>query len=374
MVQCGKYCIDYINLYLACCACCVSVWCDYYTMKMSHGSLVVIIIGIVARASIVRAACSGPSLLTPEEINEAVNAHNFHRSRAGNGKAANELKLVWSNELASRAQDWANLCESQYALRTDCDEEKRVGQNFAMKGQWQTYPEYSITEFVNSWVSEDYTYGERLVNWQVVWAKTAEVGCGLKKCEIAGRKFVMFGCNYNPAGNYVGKMPYIQGPPCSACSSMIETGGWLCENNLCVPCTPGEDGEECICKEKVCQNVKVVNPDTCECECPEEKVCQNVQVYNPDTCECECPEEKVCQNEGVFNTDTCACECPAGVSYGNLCENKCARECVDEYKGCSTLNKLTPGICTKSGMEAVMRDHCALPCGLCNNLPASCNA
>ena len=176
---------------------------------------------------------------------------------------------------------------------TDCDGEKRVGQNTARKMHfaylWPTYPEYSITEFVNGWALDGYTYGEEPSNHytQVVWAKTAEVGCGLKTCETTDtglRKVVAFVCTYNP-GNYVREMPYTQGPPCSACSSVIKTGGWLCENNLCVPCTPEEDEEKCTC------------------------------------------EEKVCQNGGVFNPGTCVCECPAGVSFGDLCENKC--ECVD---------------------------------------------
>ena len=204
------------------------------------------------------------------------------------------------------------------------------------------YPEYSVTQFVGDWASEkqNYTYADNSCSavcghyTQVVWANTAEVGCGIKLCETinsGGKKVVMFGCDYSPPGNSQGQKPYVQGSPCSACSSVISTGGYFCENNLCVPCTPASNGDKCICKEKACQN------------------------------------------GGNYNPGTCACYCPQGQYYGTLCENKC--ECVDAhpYAAQACPGWKAQGYCENSGLKAFMTDSCSATCGFCN-LPASCSA
>lgn len=112
-------------------------------------------------------------------FSEALEQHNLARSNAGNGDAANELKLVWSDALAKRAQDWADLCVWRHELLTACDEKESIGQNLA----YTTARRYSISKFVYNWDKEKamYTYqtgacsGKCGHYTQVVWAKTMEV-------------------------------------------------------------------------------------------------------------------------------------------------------------------------------------------------------
>ena len=77
--------------------CCVFV--IFSVISNVHGSVVK------------REACSESTQLTPALIHAALDAHNHHRSQAGDGDAANMVKLVWSDQMASWAQDRANQCQ-----------------------------------------------------------------------------------------------------------------------------------------------------------------------------------------------------------------------------------------------------------------------
>ncbi len=67
----------------------------------------------------------------------------------------------------------------------------------------------------------------------------------------------------------------------------------------------------CICLDgDSCTDAKILNLDTCLCECPAEAdVCTEAQSLNSDTCECECKERESCGKLQKFNEDTCECEC-----------------------------------------------------------------
>ena len=285
-------------------------------------------------AIVKRAACTGPTQLNAAEIQAALDAHNLHRGQAGNGDGANELKLVWNDELASRAQDWADLCVWKHTLVNECDEVTSVGQNLYMTSA----SSYDIAEMVKAWADEKlfYTYNTGACTdvcghyTQMVWANTMDMGCGIAQCGSVEGGFNnawVFGCDYSPPGNYAGQKPYVQGLPCSACETVIPTGGWTCEANLCKPCTPDADGASCNC------------------------------------------EAKLCENGGAFNPGQCACECPSDY-YGSTCERKC--ECVD-LAGYETACPSWTGFCTNAMYKTFMTNTCPATCGLCD-LPPSCNA
>ena len=73
----------------------------------------------------------------------------------------------------------------------------------------------SASEAAMSWASEkaDYNYqnnscrpGKQCGHYtQMVWKTTKSVGCGAAMCPNKGQIWV---CNYDPAGNWVGKKPY----------------------------------------------------------------------------------------------------------------------------------------------------------------------
>jgi uncharacterized protein YkwD len=131
---------------------------------------------------------------------QMLEAHNAVRSRVG------VPPLAWSNQLAARAQDWANylLAKRQFFHRPN----SRFGENlFEVRGAAAT-----PAEVVDDWASESREYNHRSNlcrgvcghYTQIVWRNTQEVGCAVAR---AGEREVWV-CNYSPPGNWVGERPY----------------------------------------------------------------------------------------------------------------------------------------------------------------------
>lgn len=142
------------------------------------------------------AAAAGSSQL-PSDI---LAAHNAIRDRVG------VPPLIWSNQLASRAREWAgHLLEGrQFYHRPNSN----YGENlFAVTGAAA-----SAAEVVQDSASESRDYNH---HWnacrgvcghytQLVWRDTREVGCAV----ASDARREVWVCNYNPPGNWVGQRPY----------------------------------------------------------------------------------------------------------------------------------------------------------------------
>ena len=131
---------------------------------------------------------------------EMLSAHNAIRSRVG------LPPLRWSDSLAHFARDWANtlLARKQFSHRPN----SLYGENlFEIEGA-----PASPHEVVGDWGSEarDYDYRSNRCHGhcghytQIVWRNTRSVGCAVAR----GRGIEIWGCNYDPPGNYVGQRPY----------------------------------------------------------------------------------------------------------------------------------------------------------------------
>ncbi len=104
--------------------------------------------------------------------------------------------LVWDDELASFAEQYANHCKFKHSGSS-------YGENLAAG-----YP--SISAAVNAWYIENklYSYNHPGFSYQtghftqMVWKGTQKVGCGYVTCDgnngTPGRFLV---CEYSPAGN-----------------------------------------------------------------------------------------------------------------------------------------------------------------------------
>ena len=202
-------------------------------------------------SSVKRTTCNERTELTSEQIQAALDAHNHHRSQASD--AADMRKLVWSDRMASRAQNYANLCRGPGP--SPCDPNGETGQNLYILSGRPTVSPANISAMVQEWANEKQYYNFTIGNCsvaggcdnykQLVWAKTFEVGCGIKLCNLHADPLVnqpssanwIFVCYYNPAGNTDDQKPYQQGLPCSVCRSQGHrmTGSWCCKNNPCVP-------------------------------------------------------------------------------------------------------------------------------------------
>jgi len=165
--------------------------------------LLILTIGIVLaqrrpigdRSSSVGPAAEGPSLAS-----NMLAAHNA--VRGGVGVPA----LVWSEQLAGVAQEWANTlaARGQFFHRPN----SRYGENlFEITGA-----SAAPAEVVNQWASEsrNYKYSSNTCHGvcghytQIVWRDTKKVGCASAR---SGRSEIWV-CNYDPPGNWTGKRPY----------------------------------------------------------------------------------------------------------------------------------------------------------------------
>lgn len=147
-------------------------------------------------------------------------SHNNVRTKVG------VRGLVWSDELASFAQEWAEYL----ARETGCAMQHRprqgpfanvYGENlyWASAIRWSNgkkdVQKINPEKVVRNWAKEaaDYSYlknsckqGKACGHYtQVVWKQTKKVGCGRAVCEDKSQVWV---CNYDPPGNYIGQKPY----------------------------------------------------------------------------------------------------------------------------------------------------------------------
>lgn len=157
----------------------------------------------------------------------ALDLHNGARLGSLNPTPNPSLPPVtWDDELASVAQDYAELCiwghngnrSSDYA---NSGGSGSVGENLSAGYGASNLP---MESFFSGWVDEadDYNYGNNSCPagaqcghyTQVVWRQTTRVGCGWAQCPrlegITDPRWVnvwILVCNYSPAGNN-GNRPY----------------------------------------------------------------------------------------------------------------------------------------------------------------------
>ncbi len=147
-------------------------------------------------------------------------AHNSVRSGIG------VQGLVWSDELAGIAQEWADhLVENNGCILRHRPREGRFAPGYGENLYWagplrmssgqNEIQQITPDKVVKSWAGEaaDYEYesnscrpGRTCGHYtQVVWKQTARVGCGRAVCADKSQVWV---CNYDPAGNFLGQKPY----------------------------------------------------------------------------------------------------------------------------------------------------------------------
>lgn len=126
-------------------------------------------------------------------------AHNSFRAQ--HGAAA----LTWSDELASKAQQWANGCKFQHSGGSLGP----YGENLAAG----TGSSYGISAAIKSWTEESKDYNPSNPTFshftQVVWKGTKQLGCAVQSCDgifsSSYGKAKYYVCEYFPAGNVQGQ-------------------------------------------------------------------------------------------------------------------------------------------------------------------------
>jgi len=149
---------------------------------------------------------SGNSNLSKSQIYEFVDRHNYYR------RAVGSVDIVWNDELAKHALQWANHlkqmgCKLEHRPQSGTWSDN-YGENIAMNyGKSASYA-------VDQWGEEKKDYDNKAINqgnyaaWhytQVIWNESTQVGCAIVKCDNGSNIIV---CNYNPAGNMMGQKPF----------------------------------------------------------------------------------------------------------------------------------------------------------------------
>ena len=145
-------------------------------------------------------------------------------------------KLVWNNELETIAQRWADQCIYDHAEEINTLDGTYVGENIFKS--WSSRPRQpsdsevqasAVSQSTAGWYTSPGHYS------QMIWADTAEIGCGMVNYKNYRRWIGMQGvrtfvvCMYKEGGNWIGQKPYKRGGACSACPS----GYTNCEDGLC---------------------------------------------------------------------------------------------------------------------------------------------
>jgi len=148
--------------------------------------------------SVTQATASSLSSTTGDtsdaNIQAYLTAHNTVRAQHG------AAPLTWSNELASKAQQWANGCLFQHSGGIL----GAFGENLAAG----TGSGYDIPTAVKEWTDEvsQYNSNNPVASHftQVVWKATTQVGCAVQTCSG------IFAASFGPANYYVCEY-FVQG-------------------------------------------------------------------------------------------------------------------------------------------------------------------
>jgi uncharacterized protein YkwD len=148
------------------------------------------------------------------ELEQAlVDAHNSARARVEPAASPPLGEVTWDADIASVAQAWAERCVFEHSDGTG------YGENLALFSP-RDIDAALATATVELWESEavDYDYdadscafGRQCGHYtQVVWRDTARIGCGIASCDDVPDfgPGIMFVCNYDPPGNFIGERPY----------------------------------------------------------------------------------------------------------------------------------------------------------------------
>ncbi|KAM7363192.1 uncharacterized protein ACRADG_000208 isoform 1-T2 [Cochliomyia hominivorax] len=182
-------------------------------------------------------SCRGQLLatgITGEEKELILREHNRLRQLVATGRfpgqpgAENMREIVWDDELAARAQKWAENCDFNHDPHRKIDR-FTMGQNLAII--WSTAPlepdDGDFPSRIQKWFDEvqKYSFGDA---WspktghysQLVWGETSLVGCGFSEYKDTSKYNKLYVCNYGPGGNVVGYKPYEAGKPSCASYGM----------------------------------------------------------------------------------------------------------------------------------------------------------
>ncbi|XP_053604166.1 venom allergen 3-like [Plodia interpunctella] len=189
--------------------------------------------------------CALGDRLTCKQVREIVDGHNERRLRLAKGNVsgqppASEMKyMIWDDELAAKATKWASRNSFQHNPDNTIGSGRfRTGENLYVFSTTNRNQKINLQATLDSWFNEnkDFTYGPIWIDHfnredgvqighytQMVWSDSVYVGCGISQfSRNPGWTSYMVVCNYGPAGNIIGSVPYPTGNPSNQLTCSFE--------------------------------------------------------------------------------------------------------------------------------------------------------
>nr|ALA23464.1 cap-4 [Haemonchus contortus] len=203
-----------------------------------------------ARASM----CSDAEGMSDEVRKMFVEKHNEYRTQVAKGEAKNKLggnapkaarmlKMTYDCAIEENMMNYAKECKFAHNSYKD---RNYWGQNLYMTSARNINKTRAAENSVSAWFSELEHKGVPKENRltmevfnhgvghysQVVWQWSNKVGCAVVWC----KDMTLVGCEYAPAGNYLGSLIYDIGEPCQN-NEDCKCDKCVCdrEEALCVP-------------------------------------------------------------------------------------------------------------------------------------------
>jgi pathogenesis-related protein 1 len=183
--------------------------------------------GALLAALCISAVAGAP--LSDAEIVEILTAHNGIRQRVARSESqrlrgtVSIPNLTWDPAAAALAQQWADALIKRDPptgghRKQEELQQLDLGENWFLAWSEGT-PNVSAKAVVESWAEEEkwYNYedntcaaGKECLHYtQLVWSNTQRLGAGrAMRTTDDGRTYVIWVCNYAPAGNIKGERPY----------------------------------------------------------------------------------------------------------------------------------------------------------------------
>ncbi|XP_072388000.1 venom allergen 5 2-like [Diabrotica undecimpunctata] len=213
------------------------MWCRHIAAKTTVRKAAQPLIAIIALTLIGDVVACGRTMLRTRSISQynkqlILDLHNAMRQSIALGQiggqppAANMMEMKWDDELASRAQKWAESCYSEDHDRNRDVSRFPVGQNIATT--WTTKPpsnyydtDPDFADAITKWFNEFKVFNFGAIGrgrtghyTQMIWAETNLIGCGYAFYYDPSKGYTKnYICNYGPGGNVLGQPPYAKGYP-----------------------------------------------------------------------------------------------------------------------------------------------------------------
>jgi pathogenesis-related protein 1 len=184
--------------------------------KKLSSDMVLLGLGISSRSGIKFSSSSSgintsSSASEPASVSGITAEHNKLRAQENAGLP----DLTWDNTVA----DYALRKVTFLANSNNCTMSHTAGPTNPGYGEnlaWASFSSYTAVAATNAWYNEkvDYTYSTNTCGsgkvcghyTQVVWKNSTKIGCAGVICSNGGG--IIYGCNYDPPGNYSGQKPY----------------------------------------------------------------------------------------------------------------------------------------------------------------------